>query len=99
MSSSAIPAIEAISLNPSLKLSPVLDPQVSFESMLSQGLGKLNQSLNIADATLQAVASGEAIPPHQAVLAMEEAKMNLQLAMQIRSKALEGFQELMRMQL
>jgi flagellar hook-basal body complex protein FliE len=96
---STIPAIEAISLMPSLKVSPVSDPQASFESMMLQGLDKVNQSLNVADATLQAVAAGEAIPPHQAILAMEEAKMNLQLALQIRNKAIEGFQELMRMQL
>ena len=95
----AIPAIEAINLAPLLKLSPVLEPQMSFESMMLQGLNKVNQSLNVADATLQAVAAGEAIPPHQAILAMEEAKMNLQLALQVRNKAMEAFQELMRMQI
>lgn len=96
---SAIAAIEAISLVPSLKFSPVSDPQGSFESMLLQGLDKVSQSMNVADATLRAVAVGEAIPPHQAILAMEEAKMNLQMALQIRNKAIEGFQELMRMQI
>ncbi len=99
MTSPAIPAIEAISLAPTLKFSPVSEPQASFESMLLQGLDKVNQSLNVADATLASVAAGEAIPPHQAILAMEEAKMNLQLALQIRNKAIEGFQELMRMQI
>lgn len=99
MQPTAIPAIEAISLTPSMKLSALSEPQASFESMLTQGLDRVNQSLNLADATLQAVAGGDAIPPHQAILAMEEAKMNLQLALQIRNKAIEGFQELMRMQI
>ncbi len=95
----AIAAIESIRLEPSVRLNAAPEPQTSFATMLLNGVDKVNESLNVADATLRAVAVGESIPPHQAILAMEEAKMNLQLALQIRNKAVEGFQELMRMQI
>jgi flagellar hook-basal body complex protein FliE len=99
MTQHSIAAIESIRLEPSLRLTVSPQPQTSFATMMLHGVERVNESLNVADATLQAVAVGEAVPPHQAILAMEEAKMNLQLALQIRNKAVEGFQELMRMQI
>lgn len=99
MSTFAIAPVEAINLTPSPMVSLGTPVDASFSSLLIQGLSKVNQSLNAADATLQAVAVGEPIAPHQAILALEEAKMNLQLALQIRNKAVEGLQELMRMQI
>ena len=42
--------------------------------------------------------SGEDIPLHRAVIAMEEAGVAFQLMVEVRNRLLEGYQELMRMQ-
>lgn len=78
---------------------PVAGATTGFEQVMVQGLQRLNGALVDADATLRAVAVGEAVPPHQAMLALEQARMELQLALQVRNRLLEGVQELMRMQL
>lgn len=72
---------------------------VGFGQMLVQGLARVNESSAAADATLRAVAMGEPVAPHQAMLTMEQARMDLHLALQVRNRLLEGVQELMRMQL
>ena len=43
--------------------------------------------------------SGGEVDLHEMILGMEEAKMSLQLAIQVRNKVVEAVQELTRMQL
>ena len=78
---------------------PAMAAQASFSAQMIAGLERLNESLNSASAATMQFAVGESIPPHEVMLALEEARMNLQLAIQVRNRLLEGYQELMRMQL
>ena len=58
------------------------------------------QGVQAAQAT-QAVndlLAGKDIPLHQAMIAMQEAGVAFQLMVEVRNKLLEGYQELMRMQ-
>ena len=43
--------------------------------------------------------AGKEIPLHQAMIAMQEAGVAFQLMVEVRNKLLEGYQELMRMQI
>ncbi len=70
-----------------------------FGDWLVQGAEALNQKLASANAAAAQFALGSDVPPHQVVLALEEARLSFQLAMQVRARLLEGYQELMRMQL
>jgi flagellar hook-basal body complex protein FliE len=70
-----------------------------FGSMLLQGVSDTDARVQSAEAKVAAFATGENIPPHQVMLALEDARMSLEFALQIRSKLVEGYQELMRMQL
>lgn len=70
-----------------------------FAQMLAEGVGKTDASIQAAEKQLAAFAAGENIPPHQVMLALEDARMSFQFALQVRGKLVEGFQELMRMQL
>jgi flagellar hook-basal body complex protein FliE len=45
------------------------------------------------------VLSGENVPLHQAMIAMEEASVSFQLMVEVRNKLMESYQELMRMQI
>jgi flagellar hook-basal body complex protein FliE len=71
----------------------------SFYDMVSKGIDHLNQKLIDADAKAQAFILDDSIPPHQVIFAMEEARGSFQMMMQIRSRLVEGYQDLMRMQL
>ncbi|HLX02565.1 MAG TPA: flagellar hook-basal body complex protein FliE [Trinickia sp.] len=70
-----------------------------FGSMLVAGLRDTDRALQSANAAVTDFALGKDLPPHQAMLALEEARMKMQFALQVRSKLVEGYQELMRMQL
>jgi len=75
-------------------------PQATgFAQLLTEGVGRTDASIQAAEKQLAAFATGENIPPHQVMLALEDARMSFQFALQVRSKLVEGFQELMRMQL
>ncbi|GAA2550199.1 flagellar hook-basal body complex protein FliE [Winogradskya consettensis] len=69
-----------------------------FASMLSKGLESVQASqANASDLAVQ-VANGSLQDPAQYTMAATEASLGLQMTMAIRNKAVEAFQEIMRMQ-
>jgi len=72
---------------------------VSFTDMLKQGLGQVN-SLQLASDDLAArFAAGETDNIHELLIAGQKADVALQLATSIRTKLIEAYQEIMRMQI
>lgn len=51
-----------------------------------------------ADALTLKAAAGEPVELHEAVLAMEQAGLSMHLALQVRNRLVEAYQEVMRMQ-
>lgn len=72
---------------------------VSFGDMLTTGLSQVEQRLATADAAVQAFALDDSVPLHQVTFALEEARLAMELMLQVRSRLVEGYQELMRMPL
>jgi flagellar hook-basal body complex protein FliE len=70
----------------------------SFASMLGQFVSDVNTQQATAAQSVSALQSGQGIPLHKAVIAMEEANVSFQLMVEVRNRLLEGFQEIMRMQ-
>ena len=70
-----------------------------FGRLLGEGIGKLDTGLKAADAQLRAMAAGEDVAVHDVMISMEEARMGLMFMVEVRNKAVEAYQELMRMQL
>ena len=70
-----------------------------FGAMLTSALQHVDHAVQTADASMADFALGSDLPPHHVVLALEEARMSLQFALQVRSRLVESYQELMRMQL
>lgn len=77
----------------------VVPQATSFSNILMSGLSKVDQQVGAADALVQRFALGEPIPLHQVTIALEQARMSLELAMQVRARLLEGYREIMNMQL
>ena len=76
----------------------VTGPNTDFAGMLSKGLESVQASQSKASDLAVQVANGTLQDPAQYTMASTEAALGLQLTMAIRNKALEAFQEIMRMQ-
>ena len=70
----------------------------SFSSMLSQMVNDVNTKQQVSAQTVGALQSGQSVPLHQAVIAMEEANVSFQLMVEVRNRLLDAYQEIMRMQ-
>jgi flagellar hook-basal body complex protein FliE len=69
-----------------------------FAGLLSKGLEGVQASQSKASDLAVQVADGTLADPAQYTMAATEAALGLQLTMAIRNKAVEAFQEIMRMQ-
>ncbi len=63
-----------------------------------QIVDSLNQSQNNADSLVQQLSSGENVDLHDVTIGLEENDVNFRVAMAIRDKLVEAYQEVMRMQ-
>ncbi|KYH32670.1 flagellar hook-basal body complex protein FliE [Neomoorella mulderi] len=70
----------------------------SFGEVLREKLGEINTLQQQADALTQEYLAGKIEDVHQVMLALEQANLSLQLAVQVRNKAVEAYQEISRMQ-
>jgi flagellar hook-basal body complex protein FliE len=74
--------------------SPAEDAGSGFGSMLSDSIQSLAKTQNEAASQAQALATGQAEDPTAVVMAVERAQLSMQLAGQIRTKAVEAAQEI-----
>ncbi len=73
--------------------------QTNFMDLLDQQISVLNNDLEVSDTKLRQLATGESTNLHDIMLSLEKAKLSMELVLQVRNKALEAYQELMRTQL
>ena len=99
MSAFGIEAIEAVQ-SQATALVPAGSATATpgFVDRLEQELGGLNAPLVAAEQGVQKLAAGTAANLHDVMLQLEQARLALQLASQIRSRVLEAYQDVMRMQ-
>jgi flagellar hook-basal body complex protein FliE len=71
----------------------------SFGDMFTSQLDKLNTSQIQADELAMDFASGNTEDLHQVMIAAEEARISMELAVQVRNKIIEAYKELSSMQL
>lgn len=104
MSAFAVPPVAGIAGAPiAMQLGaprPVASPATGdFGRMVMLGLEAVNAKLDRADAFVRQFAVDDSVPVHQVTMALEEARLSVELAMQVRSRLVEGYRELMNMQL
>lgn len=84
---------------------PVLPAQspgagsVSFSQLLTNGVDRVNTDQLEAGKMVRAFTLDDSIPVHQVTYALEQARLSLELMLQVRSRLIEGYQQLMNMQL
>jgi flagellar hook-basal body complex protein FliE len=69
----------------------------AFGEVLSGFLQQVDAAQHRSDAMVESLALGEPVDVHQVMLALGEASNALHLTLQVRGKALEAYQELMRL--
>lgn len=70
-----------------------------FKQALADAIRQVNDQQLQAEALHTRLAAGEVNNLHDVVIAQEKASLSLQLALQVRNKAVEAYQEMMRMQI
>jgi flagellar hook-basal body complex protein FliE len=85
-------------IQPVESTSPAGDSTSDFGSMLGDSISALAKTQNDAASQAQALATGQADDPTAVVMAVERAQLSMQLAGQIRNKAVEAAQEIFRTQ-
>jgi flagellar hook-basal body complex protein FliE len=73
--------------------------ETSFIDRLKEKLDGVNDKQLEAENMTELLVKGEDVDIHEVMLSTEEAKMSLELAVQIRNKIVEAYQEINRMQI
>lgn len=104
-------AIGAVNLSPIDNLNPTFGPSNGvgvnssnelgnrFVDWLSNELAVVNNQVNTAELDLREFAAGKTDNLHHVMLSMNKASLSFELMVEVRNKVLEGYQEIMRMQI
>lgn len=70
----------------------------NFSAWLVDQAEALNEKALASEVSVSDVANGKVENLHQIIIGMEKAKQSFELAVQVRNKLVEGYQEILRMQ-
>lgn len=72
---------------------------VGFGDLLKQALQEVNQAQDQAEGEARNLMTGESADMHTAMLAVQKADLSFQMMMAVRSKLIDAYREVMRMQM
>ena len=97
---SAIGRVDSMAMTQTEQVNPMPEQAgITFSEIMSEGVNGVNESLKSANVQLEKLALNEPVSTHELMITMEKAKLELQMAIEVRNKLVEAYQELMRMQL
>ncbi|MCD6290458.1 MAG: flagellar hook-basal body complex protein FliE [Anaerolineae bacterium] len=104
----AINPVTQVGINPQLTLGGGVDRAnrsgetsvggASFADLARDALEQLNQLQQEADNAAVSLVAGEPVDVHDVMIALQKADLGFQIAIQVRNKLIEAYQEIMRMQ-
>lgn len=71
----------------------------AFTDALSKAIENTSQQMDRADTYAQALAAGEPVSLHDTMLAVEKADLSVRTFVSVKSKAIDAYKEIMRMQM
>jgi flagellar hook-basal body complex protein FliE len=71
----------------------------SFGDFLADSLGKVNSLQQEANVAMEKLASGESQNLHETLLAVEKAEVAFKMMNQVRTKVIDAYREIMKMQI
>lgn len=72
---------------------------LAFGDLLKQALQEVNTASTQAEAEARNLMTGESADMHTAILAVQKADLSFQMMMAVRSKLIDAYREVMRMQM
>ncbi|MBD3419918.1 MAG: flagellar hook-basal body complex protein FliE [Chitinivibrionales bacterium] len=81
------------------KIQPGAKDVPAFKETLKSFMSDVNSMQHKADKSIEKMAAGEINDVHQVMNAVEEAKVAFNMMMEIRSKVMDAYQEVMRIRL
>ena len=96
LATSAVPVRDAV---PFLQAPEVGAPAQSFSDLMTAGLRHVESKIDTADGLVRQFAIDDSVPVHQVTIALEEARLAVELAVQVRARLVESYREIMNMQL
>ena len=78
---------------------PGAEGGIEFGDLLKQALQEVNQASAQADDEARNLMTGESADMHTAMLAVQKADLSFQMMMAVRSKLIDAYREVMRMQM
>jgi flagellar hook-basal body complex protein FliE len=82
-----------------MPVAPRAVASTTFADMLTTGLDNVTAKVANADRLVRAFVLDDSVPVHQVTYAMEQARMSLQMVTQVRQHLLDGYQQIMNMQI
>ena len=99
----AIPPLTAVSTTlptlPTVKTAAAEGAAGGFGDMVAKALQSVQQSHTTADGLAQGAATGNATDVHDYMIAATQANLATELTVAVRNKAVEAFNDIMRMQI
>jgi flagellar hook-basal body complex protein FliE len=71
---------------------------VPFGDLLTDAVGEVNRLQDQAGRTVRGLITGTGVDVHQAMIATQKASMAFELALSVRNKAVQAYQQVMSMQ-
>ncbi|SFE39089.1 flagellar hook-basal body complex protein FliE [Alteribacillus iranensis] len=72
--------------------------QADFKKVFTEAIHRVNEAQHESDQMTQKLVTGEVENLHDVMISAEKASVLLQTTIEVRNKALEAYQEMMRMQ-
>jgi|LGOV01.1.fsa_nt_gb flagellar hook-basal body complex protein FliE len=72
---------------------------IDFSSVMKNYLSEVNELQVVSDKSTEDLILGETENVHEVMIKAEEARLALELTVQVRNKVIEAYQELIRMQI
>jgi flagellar hook-basal body complex protein FliE len=96
----ATPALSTLAGVGAAAVSPVSQAAAPtpFAGLLSDAVGQVNQLQDQAHAAVSGLLGGSGVDVHQAMIATQKASMAFELALAVRNKAVQAYQQVMGMQ-
>lgn len=68
-----------------------------FADLLADGISHVDDTIKVAEQSVQALAVGESDNLHQVMINLSKAKTQFELTVEVRNRVVEGLQEILRM--
>lgn len=95
-----IDRIQRATLSPAVQQQTIkpAEAQRAFSQFLKEAIQEVNKRQIQSDQLTMKLARGENVDLHNVMIASQKASVSLQLAIEVRNKVVEAYQEVMRMQ-